>query len=173
MEANSVFCTWIWGFRVDVDNSNESPELSLSRCLPPSNDGSMEIMGITKYGSAKLAEWRVPQLLSHAAVITSKFSKQPLLTCLCQGDYGSSISIWQEAWVVYDGLHVVVLKGWCDLDAECDCLQVINILSHGSPSLFYFGAITESCLAINSSFSSIIFHFVRRSDNVLAQWDCI
>lgn len=69
---------------------------------------------------------------------------------------------------MYYGLHVVVLKGWCDLDAECDCLQVINILSHGSPSLFYFGAITESCLAINSSFSSIVFHFVRRSDNVLA-----
>lgn len=72
------------------------------------------------------------------------------------------------AYVVYNGLTLAIAKGCMNIDVEGDCLEVINILSHGVRSLAPSGALLETCLFFLPLFSSLNFSFVNRSGNALA-----
>lgn len=75
-----------------------------------------------------------------------------------------------EARAVLCALEVAKAQKWPRVMIEGDCLLVINILSDGSRTLASFGAILDSCIVafFNMFFSSISFHFIKRSGNPLA-----
>lgn len=47
-------------------------------------------------------------------------------------------------------------------------LEIINILSDGSRSFAYYGAIIESCYLLSRHFDFVKFQFEKRSGNFLA-----
>lgn len=71
-----------------------------------------------------------------------------------------------EALSAYHGFSLARDRGWRTVIIESDCLQLVNALSIGEPSLASFGAVAESCLKL--CFQYLSFNFTRRTGNVLA-----
>lgn len=70
-----------------------------------------------------------------------------------------------EAMAAMFGVHTAIKHGWKKIIIEKDCLPVFRYLSHPSSELVSFGAILDACNCLRISFNSLLFSFVRRSDN--------
>lgn len=70
-----------------------------------------------------------------------------------------------EALAVVFGLHTVLQQRWDRVILKTDCLPVHRYLISNSSSLVSFGAILDACFVLRSSFTSLLFSFVKRSGN--------
>lgn len=70
-----------------------------------------------------------------------------------------------EARALMFGLHTAIKHGWNKIILETDCLPVHKYLTLPSSELVSFGAILDTCISLRTSFSSLLFSFVRRSGN--------
>lgn len=73
-----------------------------------------------------------------------------------------------EAIAILNGVQTAIERNWSHVVVETDCLPVHRYLISNSPFLVSFGSALDACLGFGSSFVSLLFFFVRRSDNSLA-----
>lgn len=91
--------------------------------------------------------------------------------CLCwsiKRVVGRPRSVEVEALAILDGLSIARDKGWQHMLLESDCSQIVQALSRGGRTLESFGAVIDDCLMLKSYFQHISFHFIPRSNNMLA-----